>query len=451
MITKLISRQRGIALMMVLSTIALLTVIMVSFSFDNKLNVINSNNMQNRAQAKLNAEAGLRWSLLMLNIYKELFNKIEVNENVKKVVPSSTLNTIWSTPFLYPIPTLPKASISQKETLTKFHNENFLNGQMNVSVRNLSGKINLNLLRFSIATVSAQGKLKDLYDGDYYEELEKNPTFAKRFKELLDRVIKDKIEQEDEDNSDLEEVDTEQLVNNIIYYTSDPVISTVAPCPRCADAGQEFNNAYLVAKKAPMTSITELYLIPGWTYRLVELIKNHVTVHGSMVVDVSQITAEILKLIMPPITDVEIQEFFEYKNNPDTLETFDNIEAIKRYFTANTSISGSEFDDRVDLLEKSGIVFGSAASLFEVKAVGEVDRSTYSITAIVSMPPLPKPKGGPPAANTGQTGGNLTPNPPIDPNNPNQGDQQVVPPKNEDQYEYPAQLLKPRVIHLSIN
>ena len=53
MITKLISRQRGIALMMVLSTIALLTVIMVSFSFDNKLNVINSNNMQNRAQAKL--------------------------------------------------------------------------------------------------------------------------------------------------------------------------------------------------------------------------------------------------------------------------------------------------------------------------------------------------------------------------------------------------------------
>ena len=154
---------------------------------------------------------------------------------------------------------------------------------------------------------------------------------------------------------------------------------------------------------------------------------------------------------MPPITDVEIQEFFEYKNNPDTLETFDNIEAIKRYFTSNTSISSSEFNDRIELLEKSGIIFGSAASLFEIKAVGEVDRSTYSITAIVTMPPLPAPKGGPPTPPTGQTGGNLNPVPITNPNDQNQDPQDVVPPKKEDQYEYPAQLLKPRVIHLSIN
>ena len=68
------------------------------------------------------------------------------------------------------------------------------------------------------------------------------------------------------------------------------------------------------------------------------------------------------------------------------------------------------------------------------------------------MPPLPAPKGAPTTNTNGQTTTNTTnttPNTPL--TGDDQGQTEVVPSKDADQYEYPPQLLKPRVIHLSIN
>lgn len=441
--------NKGIGLIIVLSAIALLTVIMTSFTFDSKINLINSNNMQSRAQAKLNAEAGLRWSLIMMNIYRDLFNKIEVNESIKKVVPTQTLNILWSTPFIFPIPSPESASISQKSTLNEFNQDNFINGEMNVSVKNLSGKLNLNLLRFSVVNIVSQDKLASLLDGNYYDDLAKSPTFQTQFKAMLDNILKDKLESDEEGNEDLENIDTERLINNIIYYTSDLYLDSVAPCPSCADSAQDFSAAFITPKKAPLTSLSELYLIPGWTDKLVKLIQNHVTVHGAIVIDLNEITAEILKLMMPNLLPQEITEFYEYKNNPDTLETFDNIAAIKKYFTANTSVVGTDFDKKIEELEKSGIVFGATASLFEVKSVGKVDRSTYNITAIVTLPQLPKPST-PPAEP--QKPGALPQGSLFGADEINEGGDEEQEKKTEgNTYSYPQQLLKPRVIHFSIN
>lgn len=432
-------KNKGIGLIIVLSAISLLTIIMVEFSYDSKINFINSNNMQARSQAKLNAEAGLRWTLLMMNIYKELYNKIEINENVKKVVPSETLDILWSTPFVYPIPSMKKSSLSQKETLQDFHENNFMQGNLNVTTRNLSGKLNLNLLRFSIIHIANQGHVNTLNDGDYYEEIEGTPTFTKRFKEMLKRIIKDELESDKKDTEYLENIDADKLVDNIIYYTTDPIVLSTSPCPTCTDSESDFNNELISAKKAPITSLSELYLIPGWNDKLVKLISNHVTVYGANIIDLSEITAEILKLIMPSLTMVEIIEFYEYKNNPDTLETFDTLDAIKGYFTSKTDVNADDFDKRVKELENSGIIFGSTAALFEVKSVGEVDRSSYVITAIISLPYLPRPL--PKKKSDSQQASHFS------------GQQQTQSPdsKPNEKITYPEQLLKPRVIHLGIN
>lgn len=431
--------NKGIGLLIVLSAISLLTIIMVGFTYDSKINLINSNNMQNRSQAKLNAESGLRWTLVMMNIYKDLFNKIQLNEQAKNMVTPETLNILWSTPFVFPVPAIGKTSISQKNALDKFNSENFIQGELNVSVKNLSGKLNLNLLRFSLLSIASQDKLNSLYDGDYYQNTEKDPSFAKQFKLLLDNIIQEAIES-DEKNDDLENIDTEELVNNIIYYTTDPIVSTVSPCPTCSNSQQSFNAQGIVAKKAPLTDISELYLIPGWNDKLVKLIQNHVTVHGAIVIDVSQITSEILKLIMPEITAQEIADFYKYKNDPDTLDPLNTIASIRRYFTTNTGVAEKDFNDKVTELEKSGIIFGSSASLFEVKSVGKLDRATYSITAIVTLPPLPKPKAEEKKQPQGEPFTGLF-----------TGQQQQQQNKKDEEIEYPDQLLKPRVIYFSIN
>lgn len=442
------NRQRGIALILVLSAISLLTIIMVSFSFDSKINLINANNMQNRAQAKINAESGLRWSLLMLDIYRELFNKLEQHEQAKAFFPPDSLNFLWNTPFIFPLPPMGQLSSAQQDALNEFNDKSFLQGEFNVSVKNLSGRLNLNLLGFSIYKIASQGKLQLLHDGDYYQEQEESPTFAKNFKKMLDNAIQQKVETDYDNRDQYSGINTEELVNNLIYYLTDPMVESISPCPGCQEATQAFNNYYIVAKKAPMTSLSELYLVPGWSHTIIELIQNNITAYGAFVIDLTEITADILKMLIPELNQNEISEFYKYKNSPESIETFNTIESIKKYFQRNTAHSFADFDKRVKELEKAGLQFGSSPSIFEVKSVGKVDRTTYSISAIVSLPVLPSPK---PVTKKQQGNSGEIPMEEVPINTENPQEEKNKKKELKRDIVYPVQLLKPRVIHLSIN
>jgi type II secretory pathway component PulK len=76
--------EKGMALLMVMSSIAILTYLLADFTFETKVHQIKAYNAQDRAQARLTAEAGISFSLGKLRIYQELRNRLEKNKNIKK-------------------------------------------------------------------------------------------------------------------------------------------------------------------------------------------------------------------------------------------------------------------------------------------------------------------------------------------------------------------------------
>ena len=77
------NNQQGVAIMLVLTSIVILMAIMGEFTFETNINKIKAYNIQEKVQAKLNAEAALRFAMARLKLYKEAFNYIENNESVK--------------------------------------------------------------------------------------------------------------------------------------------------------------------------------------------------------------------------------------------------------------------------------------------------------------------------------------------------------------------------------
>ena len=94
--------QQGIAILMVISAVVLLTTIMMTFSFDFNVNKIKAYNIQDRGQAKMMAEAGLRFAMTRLRLYKEYFNYVESNEDLKDFVKPEVLNGLWNFPVCLP-------------------------------------------------------------------------------------------------------------------------------------------------------------------------------------------------------------------------------------------------------------------------------------------------------------------------------------------------------------
>ena len=196
--------------------------------------------------------------------------------------------------------------------------------------------------------------------------------------------------------------------------------------------------------------MSEMYSLPGWDDDLVELIQNEFTVHGAIMVDLNQITDNMLRLLIPRITDQEIKEFFEYKNDPEDPKFFNTIDDFKKYITNIGNIMGAdEFDNLVKEFELNNIQFGASPSLFKIISVGEKARATYTLEAYVIIPAKPtyrKPKAG--EENAGD-GNDINPDNPNAPNkpDPNKPDANKPDPNKPDK-KAKIFLLNPRIVEI---
>ncbi len=385
---KILRNSSGIALMMVLTSITILTLLMYTFRFDTSIHKIKSSNLIARTQARLNAEAGLKMGLLRLEIYQEIKAAVDGNENMKRMASPEMLNMIWSLPLMFPLPILPTTSMREKSMIEEFERESLLNGEIQINIESLASKINLNMLRVS--------NFKDLQGGGRQRQSEgqRNPDepgsaeeeIEKRLAELIIMAINSTQETDEAFFQRYSATRVEELIAAIKFYISDENIDIG---PFRTQVESEFNRMQLTAKHAPMTSISELYLLPGWNDDLVNLIKNEITVHGTPMIDVNQLSGNLLRMLVPGITLQQIEDFYEYKSNPMNPEmpiTFNSVDDIKRYFTQEARIIGENgFDQQVKLLQDAGIQFGASPKMFKLISTGKFQNNEYTIQAIVSM------------------------------------------------------------------
>lgn len=391
--------------MMILTSIIILTAIYSQFTFDSKISRIKATNILDRSQAKLLAESGLQLAITRLRLYKEAYNKVQSSPEAKKLVTPQLLNQLWEVPFMFPIPVGKNVSQVFKETVAKFEKESMLDGTMKVSIQNISSRLNLNLLRVDVTKLKTddQGNVVPPETTSIFaqgNEKSDEISFDQTLYLLLKRLVDEKKEKDEGFADRYGNLNYQELFTNLKYYMSD--FQTMASDPLAGEAEATFQKVPLTPKYGPLGSASELYGIPAWNDELVELIKNEFSVYPTTLIDLNKITANMLKLFFPIMTDDDVKAFFLYRDDPETPKQMNSVEDLKRYIVTEARLIAEEdFNKRMAAFQKSGISFGANPNLFKIVSEGEYNRAAYTLVAYVVLPPeevtapvKPPPKPG---------------------------------------------------------
>lgn len=421
--------ERGIAILMVISTIAILTYLLADFTFETKLNKIKIYNFQDREQARLNAEAGITLAIAKLRLYRVAMNTLETNPSVKEVLKPSMLETVVTQPFIFPIPVPKDASTIQKDAVGKFVDESLIQGQISLNIQPVSGFLNPNNLAVPIVTDESN-------EAGQEQDPEKKPhaIIEKKFIEMLEKELQD--ERETNENYDLlyADADPELLVKELKFVVNkadsidDPLVGNVAAM---------YSDKNITPRHAPFTSLDELYTLIGWNDALVDLVKDRLTVHSVEVIPLNEMTKDQLQLLFPEITPEQAEEFFKWRDGNaelgDEPHPFKSVEEFKSLITGRLAISSeADYEARIKEFADAGMKLGVAGKLYKVVSKGIYNRAEYEITAWIDLPTAPDPVKPKP-----------TPTP-----EPQEGE--LIPPPEPTATPTPApmQLLEPRVIEI---
>ena len=450
-----LKNERGIAMLLVMSSLVFLTILLATFSYDTELNRIRTSNIQEKLNAKLNAESGLKFALAKLKIYQLLINKLERNARVKSIVKPGMMESLILQPFMYPIPLLKEMNIIQKAAIREFEESVLIQGSVNVIISKVSGFINPNNM-----IIRRSNRVRRRYvDIVGNEKAKRDLTppasmIQDRLIDLLTKLIKEKKDKDEEFASKHEDISPFNLVQELRFYISSKRNITY-------DISSHFQPIYdskgITPKHAPLNSLDELYLLAGWTDDIVDLVKDHLTVHESSTIQVNEMNEEQLTGIFPEIEKEQVKEFFIYRDGNEELEEeshpFSSTNEFKGFLVNNLGLSEEIYRQRVEELLMAGIHFDTTGKLYKVVSTGEFNRAKYKITAFIDLPIKPPPPI--PIKRTKDKAGNKDGK---DSKNRNEKDNTKSPPKNDNEKKpsnkkkkRPKVLLKPRIVEIQIS
>lgn len=450
---KILSNNRGVAILFVMTAITILTAILADFTYETQINKLRSYNSQDRLQAKLNAEAGLKFALARLELYQVARNELEKNASLKDTIKIADLNTIWNIPFIYPIITPPKTPPLVVNAIKKFMEDSLLEGEIDTSVRNISNRININLLRLGNPNLNLNAKANNQQQQEQQQsqqqQQKKKPedvilNLEKQLVELFRQTFDRKVENSQSFAQKYSNIEPDLLFKEIKFFINDADRELE---PEIQEIKSQYAAKSIRAKHAPFQSRSELYLLEGWDDELLDIIYDEVTVHGVVAIDLNTITDKGLQLLVPEIDEDGIKDFFEYRDDPESPKPFNNVNEFKNYITNIAGILDSaEMDQRVQDFADAGIEFGVYGSLFEVIAKGISGRSEYTITAVVEIPRKPT---APPEEEKKE--GEAGQNPSEDGESGEEQTTESSSNPNQKKKAEPPQFLAPRVVEITIS
>jgi hypothetical protein len=458
-IEKTLKNEQGIALILVLGVITILTFLLADFTFETKLNKIKIYNQQDKIQARLNAEAGLNFSLAKLRMYQEGRNKIEKDENLKSAFPTSDLESIIIQPFVFPPPVSSKANIIQRSAANEFLKKIIFRGEVSVVISKVSGFLNPNGLRIqpkittagidpedgtpTPSTIETDGK-NPAQDEDKTPPQPAWVVIEKKMIETLELLLKEKNDSDEIFHLHYANTDASYLIKELRYYVSDK--GTFQDSLK-GGIEAKFDEKKITPKFSPMTSIDELYLLPSWDDAIVDLIKDRMSVHEVSIIAINELTLQDLKILFPAINNIQIEEFFKYRDGDEDKKIkgkkFKDAEDFKRVVVSELNIvSDSDYLERINSLKNAGLVIDTAGKLYKVNSRGVMNNAVYNLIAYIDLPIKPRPKQ--PKA-PGQTPPGADPTPGTETGQPEE-----TPPPGQKEKPVPVELLLPRVVEIRL-
>ena len=330
---------------MVLSSLAMLSIMMVEFTFNTQINLQISNNFKNSLKAQELAKSGIHFSMLELTIYKN----IRENPALKQIpgFNEGMLDMIWQFGFLYPPPLSKKGTFGQERQAKELVETSLIDGKIRVEIQDEGTKINLN----------------DLV----------NPQLRPGIVAQLDTIFERKKTTDEDFNQKYKDLRTEELSNQILDWIDKDNIKT---------GGGDEDNYYsrqtppYKSKNAPLDVVSELALIEGFNQKeIFDLLLPYVTVYSIGGINVNTADAAMLMTISPEITEEDAKKIVQHRN---TAGYFKDTKAFED-FCKNTLLKSSEFN------KNPKISLNTRSTIYSLKSRAEVKGVVQTITAVVDI------------------------------------------------------------------
>jgi hypothetical protein len=267
--------------------------------------------------------------------------------------------------------------------------------------------------------------------------------------ETLERLLKEKNDADELFHQHYANADATLLIKELRYYVSDQ--GTFQDNLK-QNIESKFSEKKITPKFAPMTSIDELYLLPSWDDAIVDLIKDRMSIHEVSVIAVNELTLEDLKILFPAINNIQIEEFFKYRDGDIDKKIkgkkFKDADDFKRVIVSELNIvSDSEYLERINSLKNAGLVIDTAGKLYKVNSRGVMNNAVYNLVAYIDLPIKAPPKKPKPAGQTPQgPDGDQSANQDLG-QEPGKGG---TPTQGQKEKPSPVELLLPRVVEIRL-
>ncbi len=287
--------QRGIAILIALFAMTLMTFVTMEVSYDTSVDYIVASQQVNRIRAYYAAKSGVELSLLRIMLYKQAVVAFGDALGANK----SMLDPIWSFPFMWPPTLMENMTEMDKGNISSVTKDSFMTAQYSATIQPEGGRIDINDLGSNIKTLKTamiQQVVKI-----FKSELEHNEDFARKYRGY----------------------NFEQLVNNIADYIDEDKQSLNGGDE--STPYRDFNEPGLeMPPNRALRTLDELHMVAGMTDDFYNVLAPKVTVVGTKGVNVNFANRETLLALDPTMTEEAVDKAIERRSDPKKGGPFQN-------------------------------------------------------------------------------------------------------------------------------
>ncbi len=284
--------QKGVALLIALFAMVLMTFIAVEVSYDTSVDYVVAAQQVNRIKAYYAAKSGIEISMLRIMLYKQAMAALGDTLGEKK----SMLDPIWSFPFMWPpsasAPGGGKSTEVDKDMLKEAVAESLMQGQQyTTTISPEGGKLDINDLGSPLKSLK-ESMIKQVLM-IYQNELKNNENFQRKYASFR----------------------FEELVNNIADYVDEDKVSL--------NGGDETSQYRDLEEKdiemppnRPFRTLDELHQVALMNDDFYNLLAPRVTVFGTKGVNINYAGADLLIALDPTMTEEIVGKVIARRNDP---------------------------------------------------------------------------------------------------------------------------------------
>ena len=349
---KLRENKKGMAMLLVLTSVVILSLIIVELNYNTRISSSIAGNYRDETAAYYLARSSVNVALLRIG----LASKAKGFEMGGFKLPTEVVSLIITLPFIFPPPAglltmrgkAEDADLGIKDTVEKIKTDTNIAsvGYFDHNISSMDTALNINAITLSENSISA---FKEQMKSYYLAKVQKDESFAHRWPvEKYDRLLNNIIDWIDTDSMSRNGGD-----ENLVYQKKLPPYK---------------------ARNYFIPTINELHMVDEMDDEIFDFISPMVSIFSAGAINMNRVTAEMWKSIDDRLSDDEIKALME---KIQVEGPFASEQELRTWIGKNTKTPAADFNPLK-------IPFAFDDEDFKIEATGHSGRVSKKIICYVS-------------------------------------------------------------------